>query len=81
MFAKLAIFRPVQRQCVPLPANGHSNDNLQGLRRPQGLRRIPSPALACHWDLIDGVLTCHWQVECADADPDRPRCPAQKLAA
>ncbi|SHI08746.1 hypothetical protein SAMN05443248_8067 [Bradyrhizobium erythrophlei] len=41
----------------------HSNDNLPGLRRPKGQRRIPSPALACHWFNHNGRLECRWQVE------------------
>jgi hypothetical protein len=40
-----------------------SNDNLPGLRRPKGRRRIPSPALACHWVDRNGRLECHWQAE------------------
>jgi len=80
MFAKLATFKAVRQQYAPLHAVKHSNDNLPGFRRPQGPRRIPSPTLACHWDLIDGVLTCHWEVESAE-DPERPRCRVPKLAA
>jgi hypothetical protein len=40
-----------------------ANDNLLGLRRPGGQRRIPSPALVCHWSVIDGGtrLGCRWQ--------------------
>ena len=38
-----------------------ANDNLPGLRRPKGRRRIPSPALACHWFNHDGRLECRWQ--------------------
>jgi hypothetical protein len=41
----------------------YSNDNLPGLRRPKGRRRIPSPALACHWFNHDGRLECRWQAE------------------
>jgi hypothetical protein len=40
-----------------------ANDNLPGLRRPEGRRRIPSPALACHWLDHNGRLECHWQAE------------------
>jgi hypothetical protein len=39
----------------------HSNDNLPGLRRPKGQRRIPSLVLACHWINHDGRLECYWQ--------------------
>jgi hypothetical protein len=39
----------------------HSNDNLPGLRRPKGPRRIPTPALACHWIDRNGRLECRWQ--------------------
>jgi hypothetical protein len=39
----------------------HSNDNLPGFRRPKGQRRIPSPALACHWFNHNGRLECRWQ--------------------
>ena len=45
------------------------NDNLPGLRRPKGQRRIPSPALACHWINRNGRLECRWQVE---PDGDSP---------
>jgi hypothetical protein len=38
----------------------YSNDNLPGLLRPKGRRRIPSPALACHWLYRDGRLECCW---------------------
>jgi hypothetical protein len=40
-----------------------SNDNLPGLRRPKGRRRIPTPALACHWIDRNGRLECRWQTE------------------
>ena len=40
-----------------------ANDNLPGLRRPEGRRRIPSPALACHWLDRNGRLECRWQAE------------------
>jgi hypothetical protein len=46
-----------------------SNDNLPGLRHPKGRRRIPSPALACHWVDRNGRLECHWQ---AASDGDAP---------
>jgi hypothetical protein len=75
MFKRLAIsglvkFWPVQpqRTAARLRADGpftatYSNDNLPGFRRPKGLRRIPSPALACHWINRNGRLECRWQVE------------------
>ena len=47
----------------------HSNDNLPGLRRPRGQRRIPTPALACHWFDRNGRLECRWQ---AEPDDDAP---------
>jgi hypothetical protein len=40
-----------------------ANDNLPGLRRPKGRRRIPSPALVCHWLDCNGRLECRWQAE------------------
>ena len=49
--------------------NSHSNDNLPGFRRPKGRRRIPTPALACHWIVRDGRLECRWQ---ADGDLPKP---------
>jgi hypothetical protein len=53
-----------------------ANDNLPGFRRPKGRRRIPSPALACHWLDRNGRLECRWQIEgdapIADAD-EQPR--------
>jgi hypothetical protein len=48
--------------------NSHSNDNLPGLRRPKGRRRIPPPALVCHWIDRNGHLECRWQAE-ASGDP------------
>lgn len=47
----------------------YSNDNLPGLRRPKGPRRIPTPALACHWFDRNGRLECRWQ---AEPDGDAP---------
>ena len=47
----------------------HSNDNLPGLRRPKGPRRILTPALACHWVNCNGRLECRWQ---AEPDGDAP---------
>jgi hypothetical protein len=69
MFARLAEstfvkFRLVQsRRTAPGPGKAimHSNDNLPGLRRPKGRRRIPAPALACHWIDRNGRLECRWQ--------------------
>jgi hypothetical protein len=43
--------------------DSYANDNLPGVRRPKGRRRIPSPALACHWINRNGRLECRWQVE------------------
>ncbi|SRR6266849_4876384 len=68
MFTRLAEFRLVQsRRTAPGPREAftHSNDNLPGLRRPGGQRRIPSPVLTCHWFLIDGGtrLGCRWLAE------------------
>ena len=70
MFTRLAEFRLVQsRRTAPGPREAitHSNDNLPGLRRPKGRRRIPTPALACHWIDRNGRLECRWQAE-PDAD-------------
>ena len=64
MFTRLARFRPFEPQRVTYavqPAT-HSNDNLQGFRRPQGRRLRPTRALACHWSLVDGRLECRWDV-------------------
>ena len=70
---KLGGFRPLQPRRVALRGAGffidthsndtHSNDNLPGFRRPKGPRRIPSPALACHWIDRNGRLECRWQTE------------------
>ena len=49
----------------------HSNDNLPGFRRPKGQRRIPPPALVCHWINRNGRLECRWQVE-AEPNGDAP---------
>jgi hypothetical protein len=61
-------FRPLQSRRVALRGAGFfddtpSNDNLPGRRRPKGQRRIPSPALACHWFERNGRLECRWQAE------------------
>jgi hypothetical protein len=72
MFTRLAKFRLVQsRRTAPGPREAimHSNDNLPGLRRPKGRRRIPTPALACHWIDRNGRLECRWQ---AEPDGDAP---------
>jgi hypothetical protein len=76
MFKRLAIsgladfkfggFRPLRR--VALRRAGFfnetlSNDNLPGLRRPKGQRRIPTPPLVCHWFNRNGRLECRWQAE------------------
>ena len=58
--------RPLQRRRVALRGAGlfnetHSNDNLPGFRHPKGRRRIPTPALACHWIDRNGRLECRWQ--------------------
>jgi hypothetical protein len=71
---KLAGFRPLQPRRAALRGAGlfsetPSNDNLPGIRRPKGRRRIPSPALACHWVDRNGHLECHWQ---AAPDGDAP---------
>ena len=66
MFTKLAEFRLAQSRRPtrgPGQAITHSNDNLPGLRRPKGRRRIPTPALACHWIDRNGRLECRWQAE------------------
>lgn len=63
----LAKLWPVQpRHIVPrlhdvrLSNRAYSNDNLPGLRHPKGRRRIPSPALTCHWLDRNGRLECCW---------------------
>jgi hypothetical protein len=66
-------FRPLQRRAVLRGAGFFnetpSNDNLPGVRHPKGRRRIPSPALACHWVDRNGRLECRWQ---AASDGDAP---------
>ena len=69
-------FRPLQPRRVALRGAGffndtHSNDNLPGFRRPKGQRRIPTPALVCHWINRNGRLECRWQVE-AEPNGDAP---------
>jgi hypothetical protein len=69
MFARLAEstfvkFRLAQsRRTAPGPGKAimPSNDNLPGLRRPKGRRRIPTSALACHWIDRNGRLESRWQ--------------------
>ena len=67
-------FRPLPPRRVALRGAGffndtHSNDNLPGFRRPKGQRRIPTPALVCHWFDRNGRLECRWQLE---ANGDAP---------
>jgi hypothetical protein len=71
MFTRLAEstfvkFRLVpSRRTAPGPGEAimHSNDNLPGFRHPKGRRRIPTPALACHWIDRNGRLEGRWQAE------------------
>ena len=81
MFTGLAKFRFVQSwriapgPCEAMFSKGmfsrdmHSNDNLLGFSRPGAERRIPSPALACHWFNRNGRLECRWQAETIDDAP------------
>ena len=66
-------FRPLQPRRVALRGAGsfkpHSNDNLPGFRRPKGQRRIPTPALVCHWFIRNGRLECRWQAEAGGDTP------------
>jgi hypothetical protein len=67
-------FRPHEpRRIAPRGAGlsnvSHSNDNLPGFRRPKGQRRVPTPALACHWIERNGRLECRWQVEASGDAP------------
>ena len=69
-------FRPLQPRRVALRGAGffnetHSNDNLPGFRHPKGRRRIPTPALACHWIDRNGRLKCRWQAEPGGDTPIR----------
>ena len=66
----LAKFLPFQLQRIApglhevrLSKATHANDNLPGFRRPKDQRRIPSPALVCHWFNCNGRLECRWQAE------------------
>jgi hypothetical protein len=94
-FAKsgLVKFWPVQsqrvapfRHAVGLSCATHSNDNLPGFRRPKGRRRIPSPALVCHWIDRNGHLECRWQAEpggdapISDVDEHGAMSPASSLS-
>lgn len=75
MFARLAKFRRMGlRHVVPVLCDVlHSNDKLPGFRHSKDLRRIPTPALVCHWFNRDGRLECRWEVEnlgtAASGDP------------
>jgi len=65
-------FRPHEPRRIALRGAGlsnvsHSNDNLPGFRRQKGQRRIPTPALACHWIERNGRLECRWQEASGDA--------------
>src|ERR1700676_2798176 len=65
---KFGGFRPLKPRRIALRGAGFfneipSNDNLPGLRRPKGQRRIPTPALACRWFDRNGHLECRWQAE------------------
>src|SRR6202022_850114 len=67
-------FRPLQPRRVALRGAGlfndpPSNDNLPGFRRPKGQRRIPTPALVCHWFNRNGRLECRWQAEAGGDTP------------
>jgi hypothetical protein len=67
-------FRPPQPRRIASRGAGffnetHSNDNLPGFRRPKGRRRIPTPALVCHWFNCNGRLECRWQAESSGDAP------------
>jgi hypothetical protein len=69
-------FRPLQPRRVALRGAGifnetHSNDNLPGFRRPKSQRRIPTPALVCHWFNRNGRPECRWQAEPGGDTPIR----------
>jgi hypothetical protein len=64
----LGAFQPLQPRLIAWRGAGFSiespsNDNLPGFRRPKGQRRIPTPALACHWFDRNGRLECRWRAE------------------
>jgi hypothetical protein len=63
---RFAGFRP---RVAGFSNNSLSNDNLPGFRRPKGRRRIPTPALVCHWIIHNGRLECRWQAEPGDDKP------------
>ena len=68
---KFGGFRPLQSRRIALGGAGlfnepHSNDNLPGFRRPKGQRRIPTPALVCHWFNHHGRLECRWHPVAGD---------------
>jgi hypothetical protein len=73
MFTRLVEFRPDQsRRIAPgqRPVFTPCNDNLSGFRRlAAGMRRSPTPALACRWLDRDGRLECRWQAETSDDAP------------
>ena len=73
MFEKLAKFRPFEPRRVTPWAASYSNDNLPGVHRPEGRRRRPIPAPACHWVLTDGRLECRWSVDDTSGDLDHQR--------
>ncbi|WP_407168217.1 hypothetical protein [Bradyrhizobium sp. ORS 111] len=81
MFEKLAKFRPFAPRPMTPWTIPYANDNVPGFRRPEGRRRRPTPAPACHWILIDGHLECRWTLEDTSGDLDRrwragsPSCP------
>jgi hypothetical protein len=83
MFQRLAKFRFLKhRRMAPGPREAmHSNDNLLGFRRPGGERRIPSPALACHWFDRNGRLECRWlagtNTDAPPGDVDQHPAPGQ----
>ena len=60
---KFSLVQSRRRAPGPGEAIMHSNDNLPGLRRPKGQRRIPTPVLVCHWSNRNGQLECRWQIE------------------
>ena len=71
---RLRGFRPLEPLRVALRGAGFfddtpSNDNLPGRRRPKGQRRIPTPALVCHWFNCHGRLECRWQAEAGGDTP------------
>jgi hypothetical protein len=66
--AAFRVFRPFEPRRVALRGAGFfndiaSNDNRSGFRRPKGQRRIPTPALACHWFDRNGRLECRWEFD------------------